>query len=92
MLPVVAGDGETKRQILLYTLLMLVLTVLPTPLRIFGLPYLLMALALGALFLRYAVLLWRDGTVAAAWALYKYSLLYLALLFVAMVIDRMVFA
>ncbi len=92
MLPVVAGDAETKWEILLYTLLMLALTIMPTPLGMFGLPYLLMAIGLGTLFLRYALRLWRAGTTAAAWGLYKFSLLYLALLFAAMVIDRVVFA
>jgi protoheme IX farnesyltransferase len=92
MLPVVAGSDETKRQILLYTLLMLALTIMPAPLQMFGIPYLLMALGLGALFLRYVVRLMRQGTTAAAWGLYKFSLLYLALLFVAMVLDRMAFA
>lgn len=92
MLPVVAGEAETHRQIVVYTLIMLVVSLLPTPLGMFGLPYMLMALAFGAIFLRYALLLRRDGTIPAAWALYKYSLLYLALLFVAMVVDRLVFA
>jgi len=92
MLPVVAGSAETKRQILLYTILMLVLTIMPTPLQMFGIPYLLMAIGLGAIFLRYVIRLLRLGTTAAAWGLYKFSLLYLALLFVAMVIDRVVFA
>jgi heme o synthase len=91
MLPVVAGAAATKREILLYTLLMLTLTIMPTPLGMFGLPYLLMAGGLGALFLRYAIRLAREGTTAAAWGLYKFSLLYLALLFVAMVVDRVVF-
>ena len=91
MLPVVAGSGETKRQIVLYTVLMLLITILPAPLHLFGLAYLVMALVLGAIFLRYALLLWRDGTVPAAWALYKFSLLYLALLWVAMVLDRVLF-
>jgi protoheme IX farnesyltransferase len=91
MLPVVAGAAETKRQILLYTLLMLALTIMPTPLQMFGLPYLLMAIGLGALFLRYVVRLLRQDTTAAAWGLYKFSLLYLALLFVAMLVDRLVF-
>jgi heme o synthase len=90
MLPVVAGEGETRRQILLYTLMMLALTVLPTPLGMFGLAYLLMAAVLGALFLRHAVRLYFAGTTASAWGLYKYSLLYLALLFAAMVVDRVV--
>ena len=91
MLPVVAGEAETRRQILLYTLMMLALTVIPTPLGMFGIPYLLMALAFGGLFLRHAIRLYQNGTTAAAWGLYKYSLLYLALLFVAMVVDRVVF-
>jgi protoheme IX farnesyltransferase len=92
MLPVVAGSAETKRQILLYTILMLALTIMPTPLQMFGIPYLLMAIGLGAIFLHYVIRLLRAGTTAAAWGLYKFSLLYLALLFTAMVVDRVVFA
>jgi heme o synthase len=92
MLPVVAGDAETKRQILLYTLLMFMLTLMLTPLQIMGLPYLIMALALGGLFLRYVWRLRREGSTGAAWGLYRFSLLYLALLFVAMVVDRTLFA
>lgn len=90
MLPVVAGDDETKRQIVLYSILMFVLTLILTPLQIFGLPYFLMALAFGGLFLYYAIQLQREGSTKAAWALYRYSLLYLALLFVAMVVDRVI--
>lgn len=90
MLPVVAGGEETKRQILLYTLLMFTLTIMLTPIQLMGLPYLIMALILGALFLRYVVRLLRDGSIGAAWSLYRFSLLYLALLFAAMVVDRMI--
>jgi protoheme IX farnesyltransferase len=92
MLPVVAGDGETRWQILLYTLLMFMLTIMLTPLQIMGLPYMIMALALGGLFLRYVLRLLRERTSGAAWGLYRFSLLYLALLFVAMVLDRTLFA
>jgi protoheme IX farnesyltransferase len=92
MLPVVAGDAETRWQILLYTLLMFMLTLMLTPLQIMGLPYLVMATALGAWFLRYVVRLLRDGTPGAAWALYRFSLIYLALLFAAMVLDRTLLA
>lgn len=92
MLPVVAGDGPTRWQILLYTLLMFVLTILPTPLQLLGLPYLVMAVALGALFLRYVFRLLYDPSSASAWGLYRFSLLYLALLFSAMVVDRVVLA
>lgn len=88
MLPVVAGEDETRRQIVLYTIQMVSLSLLLTPLHIMGLPYLLMALALGAIFTRYALRLRREGTTGAAWRLYKFSLLYLALLFGAMVADR----
>lgn len=91
MLPVVAGDDETKRQIVLYTLLMFVVTILPTPLQMLGNAYLLMAIGLGLIFTYYAVQLYRQGTTASAWGLYRFSLLYLALLFGAMVIDRVYF-
>jgi protoheme IX farnesyltransferase len=92
MLPVVAGDAETRRQILLYSIQMVVLTLLPTLIGMLGLPYLLMAIALGAVFLRYAIRMLADHAAATTWGLYKYSLLYLALLFGAMVVDRLVFA
>ncbi|MCS6938793.1 MAG: heme o synthase [Roseiflexus sp.] len=92
MLPVVAGDVETRRQIVLYTIAMLALTALPSLLGMLGWSYLMMAAVFGGLFLHYALKLRRDGTTATAWALYKYSLLYLALLFVAMVVDRTAFA
>jgi protoheme IX farnesyltransferase len=91
MLPVVAGEGETRREIVLYSVMMVALTVMPPALGMFGLPYLLMAAVLGALFLRHALRLYVAGTTASAWGLYKYSLLYLALLFAAMVVDRVVF-
>ncbi len=90
MLPVVAGDDETKRQIVLYSVQMIALTLLLTPFGMLGLPYLLMALVLGGQFLRLGVRLYRVGTTAAAWSLYKFSLLYLFLLFVAMMVDRLV--
>lgn len=90
MLPVVVGDAQTKWHILLYTLLMFMLTLMLTPLQMMGLPYLVMALALGGIFLRYVVRLMRDDTTGSAWGLYRFSLLYLALLFCAMVIDRVV--
>jgi protoheme IX farnesyltransferase len=92
MLPVVAGDHETKRQILLYTLQLFVLTLMLTPLKLMGMPYLIMAVVLGGIFIYYAVRLLREGTTGAAWGLYRFSLLYLALLFTAMVVDRVVLA
>jgi protoheme IX farnesyltransferase len=92
MLPVVAGDAETRWQIVLYTILMFIVTIMPTPLQMLGMAYLVMAVGLGAIFAYYALRLNREGTTASAWGLYRYSLLYLALLFGAMVIDRLYFA
>jgi protoheme IX farnesyltransferase len=92
MLPVVAGDAETRWQIVLYTILMFIVTIMPTPLQMLGPAYLVMAVGLGAIFTYYALRLNREGTTASAWGLYRYSLLYLALLFGAMVIDRIYFA
>lgn len=100
MLPVVKGERETRRQIVLYTLIMLVLSLM-----IAGLPavgplqtvptttflgpiYLIAAGVFGAIFLFYTVKMLFDDSFALTWRLYKYSLLYLALLFVAMGVDR----
>jgi heme o synthase len=90
MLPVVAGEVETRKQIWLYSLLMFVLSLVLTPLGAMGLVYLGSAVLLGGIFLYYAYLVWRTGEQGPIWGLYKYSLLYLALLFGAMVLDRMV--
>ncbi len=88
MLPVIWGDAETRRHIVLYTLLVVALSLLLTPARVAGLFYLLAAAVLGAGFIFYALLLQRRGGNKLAWQLYKYSSLYLALLFAALVIDR----
>jgi len=91
MLPVVSGDKETKRQILVYTIIMVVLSLLPTPIGMMGIAYLLMAALLGLLFLGYVLRMNRNDTQANRWALYRFSLLYLFLLFVAMMVDRLLF-
>ncbi len=88
MLPVVMGEAETRRQIVLYTVLMICLTIMVVPLRIFGLVYLGAAVLLNAKFLWDAVRLYRAPNNQNALTLYKYSLLYLALLFLAMAVDR----
>ncbi len=89
MLPVAHGEAETKWQILLYSFLMVAISVLPTPLRITGLLYLVVALGLGVWFIRLAFKLFREPGTRMAWPLYKYSLLYLALLFGALVVDHL---
>jgi len=87
MLPVVRGERETRRQILLYTLLLYAVTQLPFCAGGFGVPYLVASLALGGGFIALAVRLWRSPSRRAALTLYLFSLAYLALLFVAMVGD-----
>jgi heme o synthase len=89
MAPLVWGEPETKRQMVWYTVILVALTIIPWAMGALGLLYLLAALVLGALMLRgvLQVLRARDF-VKPAWWLYGYSLLYLALLFVAMAVDR----
>jgi heme o synthase len=87
MLPVVRGERETTRQIVLYSLVLVGVTLLPVAWRTFGAVYLVSALALGGWFLLLAWRLRREPTPARASGLFHYSLAYLALLFVAMSID-----
>lgn len=90
MLPVVAGERETKWQILLYSILMIAITIVMVPLGMAGPVYFVLALGLGAIFLRDAYVLFRDPGLSTAWRLYKFSLLYLALIFSALVVDHYV--
>ena len=87
MLPVVRGEHETRRQILLYTLLLYAVTQLPFCAGGFGFAYLACSMALGAAFIAGAVVLYRRSDRRSALRLYLFSLLYLALLFGAMVLD-----
>lgn len=92
MLPVVAGEKETHRQIVLYSLLLLLICSIPAFLGLLGPVYLLLSLALNGVFLWQAVDIWRRPTNSNIWRLYKFSLLYLALLFLAMGIDGLVYS
>src|SRR6476619_7474821 len=83
MLPVVRGDRETARQIVIYSVALVGVTLLPFAWGSAGLLYLASALALGAVFLWLAERLRRDLVPRRAAILFHYSLLYLALLFVA---------
>jgi protoheme IX farnesyltransferase len=87
MMPVVHGEDETRRQIVLYTVLLVVLTLLPVVFGLFGAIYAVAALGLGGVFLWHSVRLQRIAERRAALRTYLYSLAYLALLFVAMVLD-----
>jgi protoheme IX farnesyltransferase len=87
MLPVVRGVRETTRQIVLYALVLVSVTAVPFLWGTLGIGYLVAALALGGAFLWLALRLRRDATPRRAALLFHYSLLYLALLFVAMALD-----
>jgi len=91
MAPLVWGERSTKAQMLWYTLVLIPLTVLPVAFGVFGVIYLVSALLLGGWLLAGVIAVWRaTDFVAPAWKVYKFSLLYLALLFLAMAIDRRV--
>jgi protoheme IX farnesyltransferase len=90
MLPVVSSEDNTRRQILLYALLLLPLTVMLFAIGALGIMYLVLALGLTGVFVWYAARLWRQATLGWARRTYRYSLLYLALLFAAMVLDHAV--
>ena len=87
MMPVVRGERETRKQILLYSLLLYAVTQLPFCAGGFGGIYLAASVTLGAVFIFGAVRLYRRADRRSALWLYLYSLAYLALLFAAMVAD-----
>jgi protoheme IX farnesyltransferase len=89
MMPVVRGEQRTKFEMLAYTLILLPLTLMPAFFGALGVFYAVAAALLGARLLWYCIQLRRErSTTPTAWRMYRYSLLYLALLFVAMGIDR----
>jgi protoheme IX farnesyltransferase len=95
MLPVVKGIPETTRQIALYTLLMVAISLVLWPIARMGLIYLGAAVGLGAVFIWQAYGLWRRGaseeaSTQGAIKLYRYSISYLSLLFLAIAVDALV--
>jgi heme o synthase len=95
MLPVVRGIPETTRQIALYTILMVAISIVLWPVARMGIVYLSAAVILGTVFLRQAYTLWQRGSseeesTAGAIRLYKYSISYLTLLFAAIALDSLV--
>src|SRR3954454_4900266 len=87
MLPVVRGERETLRQILVYTLVLIAVTLLPVAWGTAGVGYAVGALALGGTFLFLTLRLRQAPSRKGAALLFHYSLLYLALLFVVMAVD-----
>jgi heme o synthase len=90
MMPVVRGEDETRRQILLYTVLLYAVTQLPFCAGGFGVEYLVASMTLGGAFVYCAVRLLRSADRRWALRTYLFSLAYLALLFLAMPLDRVV--
>ncbi|MBT8767389.1 heme o synthase [Pseudomonas boanensis] len=88
MLPVTHGEHYTKVHILLYTLVMFAVSLLPYAIHMSGLLYLLCAVGLGARFLHWAWVLYRDAKPHAAIKTFKYSIAYLFLLFIALLVDH----
>jgi protoheme IX farnesyltransferase len=90
MLPVVKGEAETRRQILLYSVFLMALTLALFVLGIMGYLYLVGAALLGGGLVYYAVRLWREHSKKWARTLFWYSNMYLAAIFALMVLDRVI--
>jgi protoheme IX farnesyltransferase len=89
MMPVVRGEQATRWQIFIYTIELVVLTLLMPILGMAGSAFLVFALLLGALLIYAAWRVWRVGGNKIAWRMYRYSSMYLALLFTALVVDAL---
>jgi protoheme IX farnesyltransferase len=87
MLPVVRGEGETRRQILLYSLGLFGTTLLLVPVGHMGAIYTATAIVLGGTFVWRALVLWRSAAPGESMRLFKYSIVYLGLLFAAVAVD-----
>jgi heme o synthase len=89
MLPVVAGPAATRRQIVAYAIVLVIASLLPAALGTAGLLYGVVVAMLGVAFLVLAFAVWRDTGEAAARRLFAFSILYLFLLFAALIADRL---
>jgi protoheme IX farnesyltransferase len=90
MMPVVRGGDETRRQILLYSLVLFGVTLVLVPVASMGPIYVTTAVVLGGIFVYRALELWRTRSDAKAWRLFKYSIVYLAALFGSVALDALV--
>ncbi len=88
MLPVTHGKPYTRLQVLLYTIILFAASLLPYVIRMSGILYLLAALILGGIFLAYALRIYRAYSDALAQKTFRYSILYPALLFAALLVDH----
>jgi len=88
MLPITHGVALTRLHILLYTVVLVAISTLPFVIRMAGSLYLIAALALGAVFIGYAWRLYRNYSDKLARATFSYSIVYLAALFAALLVDK----
>lgn len=88
MLPVTHGDQFTKLQVLLYTVILCVVTFLPYVTQMSGMIYLVSSTILNGIFMYYAIEIYRNYSDQLAREAFRYSILYLALLFVALLVDH----
>ncbi len=88
MLPVTHGKQYTRLQVLLYTLILFAVSLLPYAIRMSGVVYLLAALILGGIFVGYALRIYLAYSDAVAQKTFRYSILYLAFLFAALLVDH----
>jgi len=88
MLPVTHGDKFTRLHVLLYTLILVAVSLLPFATKMSGWPYLLSACALGGVYLYYAVRIFVDYSDRLAQRAFRYSIVYLAALFAALLLDH----
>lgn len=89
MLPVIRGEVETRRQIFMYTLELVGLTLFLPLFGLGGSIYLIGAVLLGAWLMMTAWKVWRQGGNRLAWKMYRYSSMYLAFLFVVLMVDAL---
>jgi len=92
MLPNVSGEERTKREIIYYTILLVVASVALYPLHIMGALYTGAAVVLGGIFLYDTIRTWKDPGKTWARRTFRFSLLYLALMCLVMVVDRIIAA
>ena len=90
MLPVIRGEKETRWQIFLYTIELVGLTLLLPVFGLGGSIYLVGAALLGAWLLYAAWKVWKQGGNKLAWKMYRYSSMYLAFIFIVLMIDRLI--
>ena len=88
MLPVTHGEAYTKLHILLYTIIMIIVSILPFLIGMSNILYFISALALGAGFLYWSLVLYKGNNRKAPMETFRYSILYLGLLFLALLLDH----